>query len=136
LANTVGTKIEADTGIFVMNCSQRFAFVIDTNKGDHELIGDVLVVRIFHALDWVDVFAAFSFAGNHGIESLGHAFPSAIAVHGVVASADGSDLAGVVLADFLLQLFQISGAVGWQSVSAIHKGVHEDAVNAILLGHL
>ena len=136
LADAVGAEVEADAGIFVADGGQRLAAIVHANEGHDEFVGHTLVVGIFHALHRVDVFAAFAIAEDHGVEGLGNALPAAVAVHGVVASVDGSDLAGVVLAHLLLQLFQISGAVGGQGVAAIHEGVHEDAVNSVLLGHL
>ena len=81
------------------------------------------------------MLAAFGVGEDHGVVGLGDALPAAVAVHGVVAAADGGDLAAVVFAHLLLQLFEISGAVGGQGVAAVHEGVDEDAIDAVLLRH-
>ena len=132
LADAVGAKVEADAGIFVANGGQRLALVVYADKGHDEFVSDILVVEILHSLHRVNVFAALTVAVNHRIESLGNALPAAIAIHGVVAAVDRGDLAGVVLAHFLLQLLEIAGAVGGQGVAPVHKGVHVDTVDTLV----
>src|SRR5205814_9194516 len=97
-ANAVGSEVETDAGVFVANGAQSLTFCIGADKRHDELIGHAFVVRLFHSLDRVGVLAGFTIAENHGIVCLGNALPAAIAIHGVIASADGRDLACVVLA--------------------------------------
>ena len=49
---------------------------------------------------------------------------------------DRGNLAGVVFADLVLKLLEISGAVSGQSIAAIHESMDENAIHAILLSHL
>ena len=84
----------------------------------------------------VHVPASFGIAQNHCVECLRDTLPASVAIHGIVASVDGGDLAGVVLAHFVPKLFQISGAAGGESVAAIHEGMDKDAVYTVLFGHL
>ena len=109
---------------------------VGANEWNHEFVGHALVVRLFHPLHRVGVLAAFRIGEHHRVVGLGDALPAPVAVHGVVAAIDRGDLAAVVLAHLLLQLFEISRAVGGQRVAAVHEGVDEDAVQAILLRHL
>ena len=73
---------------------------------------------------------------HHYIECLGDALPPPIAVHCVVAAADAGDLARRVLPHLLLELLQVSGAAGGQSVAPIHKSVYENAVHTTLFCYL
>jgi len=47
---------------------------------------------------------------------------------------DTGDLAGVIFTHLLLELSEVAGAIGRQRVAAVHKGVDEDAIDALLLG--
>ena len=135
LAHAVGAKVEADAGIVVADRRQRLAAIVRANERHDEFVGHVFVVGLFHSLHGIGVGAAFGLAIDHRAVSFGDALPAAVAIHGVVAAVDGGDLAGVVLAHLLLQLFEIAGAVGGQRVAAIHEGMDEDAIDSLLLGH-
>ena len=136
LAHAVGAEVEADAGIVVANRGQGLPTVVGTDKRDDEFVGHFLVVGIFHALHGIGLLAAFGVGEDHRVVGLRDALPATVAVHGVVASVDRRDLAAVVLAHLLLQLLEVSRAVGGQRVAAVHEGVHEDAVHAVLLRHL
>ena len=136
LANAVGAEVEADARIFVANGGQRLPVAVGADKRNHEFVGDSLVVRIFHSLHGIGTLAAFRVGKHHRVVGLGDALPAPVAIHGVVAAVDGGDLAAVVLAHLLLQLFEVSCAVGGQSVAAVHKGMHENAIQSVLLRHL
>src|SRR5208283_3400236 len=112
LAHAVGAKVEANAGIVIGDLSQRFTAIVGTNERHHKLVSHALVVGLFHPLHGVDRCATFSFAIHHCVVGFGDALPAAVAVHGIVAAVDGGDLAGVVLAHLLLQLFDVAGAVG------------------------
>ena len=135
LADAVGAEIETDAGIVIANGCQRLTVLIGANKWHDELIGDALVVGIFHPLHRVGALAAFGIGKNHRVVSLGDALPAPVAIHRVVTAVHRGDFAGVVLTHFLLQLFEIAGAVGGQRVAAVHEGMNEDAVHAVLLRH-
>ena len=79
--------------------------------------------------------AGLAVAEDHRVERLLLALPLLVAVHGVVAPADGRNLAHVVLAHLLLQLLDVARAIGRQGVAPVHEGMHEDALHAVLLGH-
>ena len=83
----------------------------------------------------IGVDSTFGFSLDHGGVSFRDALPAAVAIHGVVAAANGGDLAGIVLAHFLLQLFEITRAVGWQGVASIREGVNKNAIDPLLRGH-
>src|SRR5271154_1741951 len=64
------------------------------------------------------------------------ALPAIVAVHGVVAAADGGDLAHAELAHLLLELAEeIYSAVGG-SVAPVHKAVDENILDFIFARHL
>ena len=108
---------------------------IGADEGNDEFVGDAFVVRLFHALHRIGYLPPSPSPLHHGVERFGNALPAAVAVHGIVAATDRRNLPGVVLAHLLLQLFEVAGAVGGQSIAAIHEGVHEDAINAIFFRH-
>ena len=112
--------------------------IIGADERHDEFVGHILVVRIFHALHGIGILAAFALTVNHGVVCLQNPLPAAVAIHGVVASADAGDLAGVVFACCLLQLLKISSTVGRESVAAVHEGVDENTISiqAILFCHL
>ena len=136
LAHTIGAKVETDARIVVADLSQRLAARIRANERQNELVGHAFVVGIFHAQHSVRVRSALGFALDHRAVGLGDSLPAAVAVHGVITAVDGRDLARVVLAHLLLQLFEIASAIGGQRVAAVHKGVYEDAIDSLLPGHL
>ena len=109
--------------------------VVDAGEGWDELVGDAVVVELFDACDGVGVGAAFGVAGDHGVEGLALLLPAAVAVHGVVAAADGGDVAGADFAECLLELLEVAEAAGGHGVAAVHEGVDEDAGELVLGGH-
>jgi len=62
--------------------------------------------------------------------------PAAVAVHGVVAPASRSHTPAVVLAHFLLQLFEYLRAFGCSVSGPFHEVVHELPGDAVLLCQL
>ena len=76
--------------------------------------------------DGIGIAPALGVAGDHGIEGLFFLFPAEIAVHGVVAAADGGDLAYSGFAEGVLELFEVAEAAGGEGVAAVHEGVDED----------
>ena len=118
LAHPVGAEVEADDRV-----------------ARDELVGYVPVIEILLALHGVNVRPTFSLAVHHRVKRLRNALPAAVAIHGVVAPAHGGNLASVVFTHFLLELFEVSGAIGRQGVTPVHEGVNEDARDAILLRH-
>src|SRR5437762_6171956 len=98
LAYTVGAKVEADARVIVANGRECLTFGIGTDKRNYEFVRHAFVVGLFHALHCVGVLPAFGFAENHRAVSLCYALPPAIAVHGVVTSADAGDFADTVFA--------------------------------------
>ena len=109
---------------------------IRAHKRQHELVGHAFVVGLFHALHGVGLRSALGLTLDQRAKGFGDALPTPVAVHSVIASAHGCDLARVVLAHLLLQLFEIAGAVGGQRVASIHEGMDENAIDSVLLGHL
>ena len=136
LANPVRAEVEADARVVISNGRQRLAAAVGADEGNHEFVGHSLVVGVFHSLHRIGALAAFRVGENHRVIGLGNALPAPVAIHGVVASVHGGDLAAVVFAHLLLQLFQVSRAIGGQSIAPVHESVHEDAVHPVLLGHL
>jgi hypothetical protein len=135
LAHAVGAKIKTDTGIIIADLRQRLATRVGANERHHELVGHSFVVRLLHPLHRIGVCTALGLAFDHGAVGLRDALPATVAVHRIVAAVDSGDLAGVILAHLLLQLFQIAGAIRGQSVAAIHERVHEDAIDSLLFCH-
>ena len=135
LAHPIGAKVEADAGVFVANCASWLAALIGDYERHHELIGNTLVVGILDSLHGIGIASAFAAPFHHGGKSFFFARPAAVAIHGVVAAVDAGDSAAK-LAELLLELLQIARAAGGQRVASIHEGVHENALNAALLGHL
>ena len=135
LAHTVGAKIKANAGVVVGDLRDRLSAIVGADERDHELIGHVFVVGISHPLHRVSIRAALGLAIDYCAVGLNNAFPAPIAVHGIVAATDGRNLPAVVLAHLLLQLFEITGAIGGQSVASIHEGMHEHTINSLFLGH-
>src|SRR5207253_9124430 len=87
LAGTVSAEIEVNDRIVAANGRHRSAAIVNAGEGNDELVGHVAVVRVFDALDGIDKFTAFSFAGNHGIKGLELAVPFLVAIHGLIAAA-------------------------------------------------
>ena len=139
LADAVGAKVETDAGVFVANAARpgvlARALRIGADEGDNKFVGHSFVVGLFHALHRIGIFATFAITVHHGVERFGNALPAAVAVHGIVAATDRRNPPGVVLTHLLLQLPEVAGSVGGQSIAAIHEGVHEDAVYAIFFSH-
>src|SRR5947209_14381376 len=135
LAHPVGAEVEADAGVIVTDGRYWFAAIVRTNERHDELVGYVPVIEILLALHGVNVRPTFSLAVHHRVKRLRNALPAAVAIHGVVAPAHGGNLASVVFTHFLLELFEVSGAIGRQGVTPVHEGVNEDARDAILLSH-
>ena len=81
----------------------------------------------------VGVLAALAFALHHCVESFAIR-PSAVAIHGVVAAVDAGHLPQPYSRIFCSSCARYP-APGGQSVAAVHKGVNEDALDALLLGH-
>src|SRR6516162_7911215 len=132
LAGAVGAKVEIDADVAVANGAYGFAATVSYDKGNDELIGNAAVVRLFDALHWIGIPAAFSVAVDHSVESFPLAVPFLVAVHGVITSADRGDLADTVLAHLLLQLFHVHRAVGRKRIAPVHESVDENALDAVL----
>src|SRR5208282_3427100 len=133
LAGAIGAEVEVDAGVIVADAGQRLAAVVHADERQDELVGHALVVGILHPLHRIDVGAALAFAFNHRREGFLDALPAAVAVHGVIAAFDRSDLPDAVLAHLLLELLDVAGAIGGQGVATVHEAVDEDAVHAVLL---
>src|SRR5581483_3835124 len=123
LAHAVGAEIESDAGVVIANGGHELAARAGANERDNKFVGHAAVIGILHAGDGIRVFRGFTVAEDHRVEGFGNALPAAIAVHGVIAAADGGDFATVVLAHFLLQLLEVAGAASGHSVAAVHEGV-------------
>ena len=135
LAGAVGAEVEIDADVAVANSADGLAAAVGDDEWNDELVGDAAVVGLLHALHRIGVAAAFGVAEDHRVESLLFAVPLLVAVHGVVAAADGGDFADAVLAHLLLELLDVAGAIGRKRVAAVHEAVDEDALHAVLLGH-
>ena len=136
LADTIGAKIETDAGIVIANGRQRLPVFIGADERDDKLVRHVFVVGIFHPLHGVGILAAFRVSKNHRVVRLGNALPSPIAIHRIVTAVHGRNFAGVVFSHFLLQLFEIAGAVGGERVTAVHECVDENTIYTVLFRHL
>ena len=75
------------------------------------------------------------FAAHHGPECTLDAVPTLVAIHGVVAATDACNVSSSELTHLLLKLLDVSGAARGQRVTAIHKRMHEEAIDSVLLGH-
>ncbi len=134
LAGAVGAEVEVDADVFIADLADGLACGVDDDEGNEELVGDAVVVVLLDAGDGVGVGAAFGFAVDHGVEGLELALPALVAVHGVVAAVDGGDFADAVLAHLLFELGDVARAGGGAGVAAVHEGVDEDALKAVLAG--
>ena len=111
------------------------AFGVDAGEGWDELVGDAVVVELFDSDDGVGVGSAFRVAGDQGVEGLLLLLPAEVAVHRVVAAADGGYLADSGFAEGLLELLEVAEATGGQGIAAVHEGVDEDVGELMLGGH-
>ena len=105
---------------------------VDDGEGWDELVGNLVVVEFADSGDGVDVGSARGGAGDHGVECLALLLPAEVAVHGVVAAGDRGDLADAVLAELLLEGFEVAEAAGGHGVAAVHESVDEDAGEFVL----
>ena len=135
LPRTVSAEVEVDTHIAVANRCCRLVAAAGNDEWNNKLVSHIAVVRFLHPLHWIRVPAGFAIAVYHRVKGFFLPLPAAVAVHGIVTSADRRDLADAVLAHSLLQLFDITGSVGRQGVTPVHEAVDEDALQAVLLGH-
>ena len=108
---------------------------VGANERHDEFIRHALVVGVFHSLHGIGLLAAFTIREHHRVVSLRDSFPSAIAIHGVITAIYSRNLPAAILAHFLMQLFQITSAVGGQRVTPVHKCVDEHALQPVLLRH-
>ena len=108
---------------------------VGANEWHYEFIRYALVVGLFHALNGINLLAAFRIREHHRVVSLRDSFPSAIAIHRVIAAIDGGDLAAAILTHLLLQFFEITSTIGGKRVAPVHKGMDEDALQRVLLRH-
>ena len=113
-------------------CAHGLACRVGHDKGNQELVGDAAVVALLDARHGVGIGAALGLAVDHGVEGLALALPALVAVHGVVAAVDAGHLAHAVLAHLLLELRNVARAGGGRGVAAVHEGVDEDALQAVL----
>ncbi len=135
LADAIGAEVEADAGVIIANRCQRLAIPIRAHERNDKLVGDIFVVGILHSLHRVCALAALRIGENHGVIGLRNALPAPVTIHGVVAAVNGCDLPAAVLAHLLLQLLQITRAVGRQRVAAVHEGVNRNTIETLLLRH-
>ena len=105
---------------------------VDAGEGRDELVGDAVVVEILDSLDGAVVGSAFGVAGDHGVEGLFFLFPAEVAVHGVVAAADGGEVADTVLANLRWSSCEVAEAAGGYGVAAVHEGVDVDVGEFLL----
>ena len=79
--------------------------------------------------------AALGLARDHRVEGLALALPALVAVHGVIAAVDRSDLGHAVFAHFLLELAEEINAALGRRVAAVHEAVDENVRDFILARH-
>ena len=101
------------------------------DDGFDELVGHALVIALLDGLRHVVALAPYSV--NELVVRFLNAFPSLVAIHGVVASGDGGNHAGT-LGAVLLELGDKALAALRVSVTAVHEAVDEDFVQLILVG--
>src|SRR5205823_5087030 len=86
LPHAIGAEVETDAGVVVANCGYGLAALIADHEGNHEFIGNALIIGILDSLHWIGITAAFTAPFHHGGKSFLFTWPSAVAVHGVVAA--------------------------------------------------
>ena len=128
LSCTVRTEVKEDHGVV-----SRDAAVFIHNNRNNELIGNAVGVGICHCFYRVGFFHAD--AVNHGIIGFADTFPTIIAVHCVVATADGCDFAHAQSVQFSLQLFHIILTGGWRNVAAVHEAVNVNFLQTLFFCH-
>lgn len=97
----------------------------------------VVLARLVPLLDGLDrVVALLALAEDHALERDLVPLPPLIAVHGVVPTNNGGDLANADLLDCGQQLLHVTGARLGVRITAITKEVDEDLGDPVLLGGL
>src|SRR5208337_3151400 len=89
LPRAVGAEVEVEADVAVANRRHRLAAIVCDHERHNELIGNTAVVRILYTLHRLGVAAGFAVAEDHRVEGFLFTVPLLVAVHGVVAPANG-----------------------------------------------
>ena len=129
LTRSVGTEVVEDDAVV------RFDSVAAGDDGrQHELVGHAVVIAVLHRLYGIGLLYALA-VDDRGIR-LFDALPAIISVHGVVTSADGSDLADADLGALFDSLGDIFLRAGRGHVTAVEERVDVDLRKSLALGKL
>ena len=133
LAGAIGAEIVEDYGVFIANCSDRFAAAgfagcdwFRHNNWLDEFISGAAIVAGANGGYWVD-HTNPRVTVNHGAIGALDAFPAIIAIHRVVAADDAGNLPGLKFLQVVLQLIEKFRAAVRRSVASVHEAVDEDA---------
>lgn len=110
------------------------ALVAADDDGLQELVVLALLVPLLDGLD--RVVALLTLAQDHALKRDLVPLPPLIAVHGVVPTNNGGDLANADLLDCGQKLLHVTGARLGIRIAPIAKEVDEDLGNPVLLGGL
>ena len=134
-AGAVGAEVEENDGVGILHLRARVPVRIGEDNGDDELVGDTAGVGVTDGGERV-AGGEVGLAVDKRAVGLFDAIPAGVAIHGIVATADGGELADAERAHFLLELSEVVHTGGGRGVAAVEEGVDEDALDAVLLGHL
>jgi hypothetical protein len=104
------------------------------DDGLEELIGLALLVTLLDGLDGVKRFLALAL--EDAVHGLLNAVPALVAVHGPVATDNGSDIAEAELFGVLQESLHVASSRLGVSVATVTEEVDVDLWHANLLGHL
>jgi len=104
------------------------------DDGLQELVSLALLVAFLDGLDWVGALLALS--ADDTLHTQLDAVPALVAVHDIVASDDGGDLANADLLGLVEQLLHVTRAALGVRVAAVAEEVDEDLRHLHLLGDL
>ena len=127
LTGPVGAEVEEDDAVPILD-----GMFMDDCRDD-EFVGNVSCIGMFQA--GLGIRFLRSFAEGDGIIGFFDAFPALVAVHGIVAAADGGDFTDAEFCALVFQFLEVFAGTAGQYVAAVEEGVDVDFLQAIALRH-
>ena len=126
LSGSVAAEVEEDDAVPISYGDDGSARAVGYGNGFDKFVGFAAVVGILYGCDGVGFCDAFALC-EQVIGYLG-AFPTVVAVHGVIASGYGCDAANAMGFEHVEEFAHAMDAALGRCVASIGKGVDEEAV--------
>ncbi len=123
LAQAVGSEVEAEHHVAILDGSQGLALRVDVHDGFEELVGFPFVIAPVDGGE--QVLGGFALAMHEQVVGQADALPAFVPVHGVIAAHHGSHLCPGIGRGFH-DVAQISFSAFGVGVAAIHESMDED----------